>query len=315
MVYTFSFTYPQCSLERTELRDSLIQRVNPEKYLIAREQHSDGGLHLHAYLHFGRRRRFTSADAFDVDGFHPNIQKPRSARNVIAYCSKEDTEPMANFDYTSGEPNGGWSEILGRTSSKDEFLEEVRTHFPRDYVLSLERLLFFCEWRFGRDETEYTGRSRTEFREPDTLTNWVNTNLLQVCIWTYGPRGGPQSPPLLSSPCLYWLIWTQWARSIDSTHVYCQGMFNLDEWNDKAKYVIFDDIDIKYFPHWKSILGCQRDIQLTDKYRKKRRLRNGLPCVWLCNEDMDPRGALSRTQCEWIESNCDVVTLREPLFE
>lgn len=107
---------------------------------------------------------------------------------------------------------------------------------------------------------------------------------------------------------------TNWARSLDSPHIYCQGLFNLDEWNDDAKYVIFDDIDIKYFPAWKQVLGCQRDITLTDKYRKKRRLRNGLACIWLCNEDMDPRNALSRAQCEWLDINCDIVTLREPLF-
>lgn len=173
-------TYPQCPLEREQLRDILVARANIEKYLIARERHDDGNYHLHAYLHFGRRVRLVGSDVFDVEGYHPNIQTPRSARNVISYCCKEDDNPLANFDYASGQPDEGWASILAASSSKTEFLEAVRNRYPRDYVLNLERVLFFCEWRFGRDETPYNGRTRSEFREPAALTDWVGTNLLQV---------------------------------------------------------------------------------------------------------------------------------------
>jgi len=190
-------TYPQCPLEREQLRDILLERTDASKYLVARELHSDGNYHLHAYLHFGRRRRFTGTAIFDVEGHHPNIQRPRSPGSVIAYCCKEDTEPLANFDYQDGEPNESWGTILARSNSKDEFLEAVRGRFPRDYVLNFERLLYFCEWRFGREETTYTGRGRHDFVELPTMKDWVEVNLLQVLFWTYGPRGGPQSPPLI----------------------------------------------------------------------------------------------------------------------
>jgi len=181
-------TYPQCALEREQLRDILVERTDPSKYLVARELHIDGNYHLHAYLHFGRRRRFVGTAVFDVDGHHPNIQRPRSARSVIAYCSKEDTELLANFDHTEGEANDNWGTLLERSSSKAEFLEAVRCRFPRDYVLNLERLLFFCEWRFGRDECEYSGRGRCDFVELPTMKDWVEANLLQVRKWF---RGAP----------------------------------------------------------------------------------------------------------------------------
>jgi len=173
-------TYPQCPLPREQLRDILVERTSAEKHFVARERHEDGNYHLHVYLHFGRRRRFVGSGCFDVDGYHPNIQKPRSARDVIAYCSKEDTEPLANFDYRGSEPEQTWGTLLAQAGSKREFLEAVRQRFPRDYVLSLERLLFFCEWRFGRDETEYSGRGRDSFREPSSLKDWVLQNLSQV---------------------------------------------------------------------------------------------------------------------------------------
>lgn len=199
-------TYPQCPLEREQLRNILCERINPERYLIARERHSDGNFHLHAYLHFGRRRRFVGASIFDVDGFHPNIQKPRSASNVVAYCCKEDIEPLANFDYQEGDPNANWSTILAASGCKADFLEAVRNRFPRDYVLSLERLLFFCEWRFGRDETTYEGRARSEFTELPAMKDWVEANLLQVRTLRAGPTalgGGPS--PLPSSSQGHWL--------------------------------------------------------------------------------------------------------------
>lgn len=173
-------TYPQCPLGRQELRDFLVNTVGVQKYLIARERHSDGNHHLHAYIHFGRRRRFTHSTAFDVGGHHPNIQTPRSARSVIAYCCKEDAEPLANFDHRAGEPRVGWGDILARSTSRREFLDLCRECFPRDYVLHLGQILEFCEHEFGVEETQYGGRRRDEFQELPTLTSWVNDYLSSV---------------------------------------------------------------------------------------------------------------------------------------
>lgn len=172
-------TYPQCPLERTQLRDFFLGLAPGCKYFISRELHDDGNPHLHAYVHFGGRRRFVGADCFDVEGYHPNIQKPRSARNVIAYCAKADTEPLVSKELDDLSTRD-WGGILDQCTSKDEFLSLVRQRFPRDYVLSLERLLYFCEWRFTREETTYSGRTRDQFREPLTLTEWVTENITQV---------------------------------------------------------------------------------------------------------------------------------------
>ncbi|UDN67448.1 replication-associated protein [robinz virus RP_212] len=297
-------TYPQCSLEREGLRDFLRTLVPDCNYIIGRELHEDGSPHLHAYAHFGGRRRFTGANCFDVEGFHPNIQKPRRAKDCIAYCRKEDATPLVS-DGLDGlcDPRGsGWADVLAVSSNKEEFLGLARERFPRDYVLSIERLLYFCEWRFGKDETVYSGRNRDAFREPVSLTAWVNDNLLtRACslVLIGESRWGK----------------TQWARSLEEKHTYMCGLFNLDEWSDDSRLVILDDIDPKFFPHWRGFLGCQKNITVTDKYRKKRRLRNGLPCIWLCNEEMDPRRALPGiAERRWLDLNCKFVILNGPLF-
>jgi len=182
-------TYPRCTLEREQLRDFILQLEPDAKYIVARELHDDGTPHLHAYAHFGKRRRFASERAFDLDGHHPNIQRPRNAKHVIAYCRKEDASPLVSDGLGDGvEPSGnGWGEILETATNKEEFLSLVRARYARDYVINLEKVLYAAEWMYGRDETEYSGRTRSEFREPATLTAWVRENLEQVHYITHFP--------------------------------------------------------------------------------------------------------------------------------
>jgi len=98
--------------------------------------------------------------------------------------------------------------------------------------------------------------------------------------------------------------------------MYFCGLFNLDEWNDDAKYAVFDDINWKFFPNWKPFFGSQKRFTVTDKYRKKRTVNWGRPCIVLGNEDdTDPTRVVSRAELDWIDLNCDIVRLSVPLFE
>lgn len=210
----FFLTYPQCSLEREKLRDFLLGVEPGCKYYIARELHGDGNAHLHAYVHFGRRRRFSDARAFDVDGFHPNIQTPRSRKSVIAYISKSDVSPCTNIEAGETSEKYSWGDLLDAATDRDSFFVLVRQHFPRDLALNHDRLDAFCRAYYGRSRETYSGRRRDEFIEPVSVKDWVVSNLEEV----NGP-GGPQSPPfrlwvcILS--CLYWL--RQWS---DRAHSY-----------------------------------------------------------------------------------------------
>jgi len=187
-------TYPQCGeLSKERLRDFLLETGDVDKFYIARELHSDGEPHIHAYVHWTRRRRFVGASVFDVDGHHPNVQKPRSAKAVVAYCAKEDADPLANFSPEECVENGGWAQLLVDCPDARTFLDRVEQHYPRDLCLSLGRLLEFCEWRFGRSRVGYTGRARGEFLEPNALTSWVS---LCLEVKSFGScRGGPSPLP------------------------------------------------------------------------------------------------------------------------
>lgn len=94
--------------------------------------------------------------------------------------------------------------------------------------------------------------------------------------------------------------------------MYFNGLFNLDEWDETASYIILDDFDIKFFPQWKSFLGSQREFTATDKYRHKQRLTFGRACIWIANED--PRQSLLPNSITWFNSNVLTVYVKEKLY-
>jgi len=177
-------TYPQSGeLSRERVRDFLLVDLGVRRFLVACEPHDDGSPHIHAYASWDTRKRFADTSIFDVDGHHPNIQKPRSAKAVAEYCTKYDTEALRNFELAeleSGRGNTGWRDLLRDCPDASTFLARVEEYYPRDLCLSLGRLLEFCEWRFGSNRPEYSGRVRGEFVEPDELREWVRVSL-EVC--------------------------------------------------------------------------------------------------------------------------------------
>lgn len=86
--------------------------------------------------------------------------------------------------------------------------------------------------------------------------------------------------------------------------MYFNGMFNVDEWDDSVAYAIFDDFnDWSLWFTYKQFLGAQEEFVVTDKYRGKRTVKWGKPCVLLSNEmplfkDMN-----------WVQVNCFIVDI------
>jgi hypothetical protein len=105
---------------------------------------------------------------------------------------------------------------------------------------------------------------------------------------------------------------TEWARSLGPASYMC-NLLNLDDWADEDDTLILDDVDFKFLPHWKALFGGQKSFNLTDKYRKKRRVTGKL-LIWLCNDANDPRRTLSGTELEWYHANVVSIYLNEKLF-
>jgi len=117
------------------------------------------------------------------------------------------------------------------------------------------------------------------------------------------------------SLCLYGdtrLGKTLWARSL-GTHAYFGGLFSLDEPIDDVEYAIFDDINggLKFFPNYKSWLGCQAQFYATDKYKGKKLIHWGKPSIWISNED--PR-TNDGVDIAWLEGNCQFINLSRSII-
>lgn len=101
------------------------------------------------------------------------------------------------------------------------------------------------------------------------------------------------------------------------------GMFNLNEWDNEAEYLVIDDFDFDFFPGMrKALWGSQKEFTATDKFKRKRRIEWGKPMIWLCNIDespfdcVDKRGnlLLRGNTHAWYTANCVNITLIHPLF-
>lgn len=87
-------TYPRCEALPSELGNHMAN-IGAAGSIICREEHSDGSLHLHGAIDFGRRRQFTDVNtAFDFfnseHDFHGNYQVARSWEAVCEYVTKGD---------------------------------------------------------------------------------------------------------------------------------------------------------------------------------------------------------------------------------
>lgn len=91
--------------------------------------------------------------------------------------------------------------------------------------------------------------------------------------------------------------------------MYYNGMFCLDLWDTNATYAIFDDFeDWSKFYMYKQFLGAQQQFVVTDKYRKKKNVDWGKPCIILANTLPDFK------DWKWIEANCFIEIINSNLF-
>lgn len=80
-------------------------------------------------------------------------------------------------------------------------------------------------------------------------------------------------------------------------------------------YTVFDDIDWDTLKaSAKSWFGAQRDFSVSDKYRRKRRVRGGLPCILLLNPDAFVGDVVDFANSDWGRKNIVVIHIHNKLY-
>ena len=131
---------------------------------------------------------------------------------------------------------------------------------------------------------------------------------------------------------------TAFARSL-GLHVYVNTRWNarlLSGANDPdVRYIVVDDIDSPSVlsdgrsgldgtlsrrdcvirQPWRSLLGGQVDITITDKYLKPLVLRGAMPLIFLANEANDFSHDLCLSERDYFDKNVVRVDIMSPLFK
>lgn len=339
-------TYPRCDLSKERVLELLQAKLSIKHYRIARELHADGTPHIHVVVKLNSQLRTRQQDFFDIEGFHPNIQKPRNLKNVCDYVSK-DGDVINTFP----DNKPGWGDIIPSCGTREDFMRHMRDNFPRDYIINLDRILAFADWHYKPVIPPYVN-DYVFSSVPDPLLEWVSGNLIKPTPGTITLRvqlyyafsaflcsSLCSSPPSAISkyaacsaapshmsnsrffterPKSLFIIGpsrthkTTWARSL-GPHIYWNSMINLDTYHADADYAIFDDFDWKFMPNKKSWIGAQKEFTATDKYRKKKTILWGKPCIYLCNEEDSPFVTMSPTERGWYNLNCVTYYVIQPI--
>ena len=276
----YFLTYPKCPLAREEVLDELVERFLPRSLawaVVAHELHKDEGDHLHCQLEFKERYNCINELAFDIKGYHPNVQASRSTSKVAKYCAKEDCYSLygitpEDFRKKIGYTNP-WNEALQAKTAADA-IEIIRNGAARDYIINSERIEATMK-RLKTGATTYVPIFDQDqpFVVPVEVQSWLDTEFIKKtrarCLCLIGPTK---------------LGKTAWARSIVQPHTYWKSLINIEKWNPASKLLIFDNFDWKYMPAPKVYLTQAGQATVTDKYHKKTNVIVNMPAIFICNE-------------------------------
>ncbi|KAF8954337.1 hypothetical protein BDZ97DRAFT_1977654 [Flammula alnicola] len=298
--------------EVTVLMDKL--KPKPVKWFAVQEFHEDGGCHWHVLVCWDKVFRSRSSRAMDIDGIHPHVRTLPTEHNmdkVIQYMRKTPGAlTMGNWvpplvQEHIGTKKEVWS-YINNASTEEEFWARIRIHAPYEETNNYHNLLFCCQVRY-KHEKKQTFQSDYQPGDFPHITSAMK-NWYERYIKSENPGKRPKAL----------VIWgpsrtgkTEWARSLGH-HIYFNSIFNLDQFDEGAEYVIFDDYDPKNFTNYKCWFGGQAEFNLTDKYTRKRTVKWGKPMIWLSNANPleDPV-----FDSDWLAANTVVVHLDSKLFD
>jgi len=311
----FFLTYPQAnSISRDELYEFLETFHGVNRLLVAEEIHQDGGRHFHCFVGFAGQISFRDPAKFDFKGCHPNIQAARSAKAVVAYCTKHGNWRAKNVD-VKVKPD--LKETLLECIEKGMDTPAVCMHFVEAGLVStlvrsftnIRGIVKSCASpsnahdpvRSFPDDFKISGNEELMYR----LEDWVAALPLV--------RRGERTEEVRS----LWITGasrlgkSQLARSL-APHWYMQNMWMVDLLDDEtALYGVLDDIDWDSLKrYYKAVLGMQTDVVLADKYRPKRMFKMGRPVIIITNE----LPMFSYEEKAWLDVNVEFFHVTNKLY-
>lgn len=175
-------TYAQCGDLDPHAVCEHLGRLGAE-CIIGREDHEDGGVHLHAFCMWEGEYRTRSQRQFDVDGCHPNIVRGYGTpEKGYDYAIKDGDVVAGGLERPSGvrvsASRDPWPDII-LSESREQFFEAVSQLAPRSLCTSFTSLRAYADWKYRESPEPYRTPEGVLFREdlPWQLSDWVQQNL------------------------------------------------------------------------------------------------------------------------------------------
>lgn len=189
-------TYPHSMMSKDILLYEL-KRKFPfiDEYLIAEEKHEDGTPHLHAFFHSSKKLDIKTARALDIRGEHGNYQNPDSKVAWIAYCLKEDTNPLADRDWDKWVKETNAHAAHKGTEKNLKFLAQLQEVGPKKMVeLGQLSVMNFQKAMANFDAFKKAGFEDSRGPLPSSIPNpWeadfrVDMDLKKCHLWIFSRK-------------------------------------------------------------------------------------------------------------------------------
>lgn len=274
-------------------------------YFGGRELREDGGLYYHVVVSLGERvhwkdaRKILGVGGDGGGSFHiDKLAKGQSVRQFL-----EDRQACCDrAGDTFGSRISTKSEALKRKKRKSE---EVGLQPARKAKLGVAKSGTLNESETPSNSFRMPSYIDKEFRIPAAVLAWEKRYLVR-------PAGGRLKSLLIVGDTRKGKSrMAQFIASRNGAFSEFDTEWNLDEYRDGQRCAVFHDMK-PGFKYWKEILGCQESFVAGGRYRAKRCLKWGVPSIWVCGKDIDPRRW--RGGAAFIHDNCIVVEVADKLY-
>jgi len=229
----FFLTYAQCEATKEDLLQFLEGKGDLRDYVIAREEHADGGHHLHACVEFVSLQRKQAA-WLDFEGKHPNKQDPRKWDACKTYCKKDGdfVEAPKNL-YANGSIGLEHATVCLSFDSEESWM----SHCIEEKI-SYQYAQWFWQRMHGDASTIVTGDH--EGKMCAALEKFTYNFEESKSLILRGPSGCGK---------------TTWAkRNVPLPSLFCSHVDELKSFRTGFhKSIIFDDVDFNHWPRTSQI--------------------------------------------------------------
>ena len=263
-----------------------------------RELHQDGTPHYHVVFSFLEKVHWPdAAKKFSMEGDTTAIRfekpKPRQRvsdflENTMAYCAKDgDTfgERLCLEGAVAEQKKRKWQDVIDEPDEQKAW-RIIREFEPRSYMVNYPALdKAMGSKRRALGTTEERDRPKGRFRVPKILSWWMDKYVIRR-QW----KGRPMSLVIVGDPKTGK---SAWAES-EGNPIVMNSRWCMKSIFPGATHVVVSDSRPAAFgyagqSHWRDVLGGQERFNCRDFQQETRTVEWGLPCIWTCNFDNDPR--------------------------